>query len=72
MQPIQLVKDNRERQKLIRGNPYMAFVKVTPFYEEGNPMPKMLRFNELIPRKQKEENKEEKTLFSTIKEEEGL
>ena len=59
----------------------MAFVKVTPFYEEGNPMPKMLRFNELIHRKQKEEhsgvtslgsNKEDKILFSTIKEEEGL
>ena len=50
----------------------MAFVKVTPFYEEGNPMPKMIRFNELIPRKQKEEAKEEKTLHSSIREVEEI
>ena len=50
----------------------MAFVKVTPYYEEGNPMPVMCRFNEIIHKKEKEEPKEEKTLFSTMKEEEGL
>ena len=71
MENIQLVK-TQEKKPLIRGQPYMAFVKVTPYYEEGNPMPKMLKFNELIPRKQKEENKEDKNLFSTIREEEGL
>ena len=72
MQPIQLVKSNVEKPKLIRGDSYMAFVKVTPFYEEGNPMPKLLKFNELIPKKQKEEFKEDKQLFSTIRQEEEL
>ena len=44
----------------------MAFVKVTPFYEEGNPMPKFLRYNELLHRKQKEEHKEEKEKLLSV------
>ena len=66
MDKIQLVKEGKT--KLIRGQSYMAFVKVTPLYEEGNPVPKLLMFNELIPKKQKEEKgDEQKDLSSKVR-----
>ena len=50
----------------------MAFVKVTPFYEKGNPKPRLLKFNELIPRKPKEDKEEQQDLTSTRREQEDL
>lgn len=65
------LKDLNTPQKklLIRGDSYMAFVKVTPFYEEGNPMPKLLRYNELIPRKPKEDKQVEQQDLTSIRRE---
>ena len=69
---MQLVKPE-QKAKLLRGEPYMAFVKVTPFYEEGNPYPKLCRYNELIPRKPKKDKEEEQQdLISTRREQEDL
>lgn len=50
----------------------MAFVRVTPYYEQNNPKPVMLRFNEIIPKKTEAKIKEEKPLFSVIRQEEEL
>ena len=76
---MQLVKPEQELpilkvgNKLIRGDSYMAFVKVTPFYEEGNPYPKLCRYNELIPRKPKEDKQvEQQELTSIRREQEDL
>ena len=69
---MQLVKPEQDKKKLIRGDSYMAFVKVTPFYEEGNPHPKLCKYNELIPRKPKEEKEEQQDLTSTRREQEDL
>jgi len=69
---MQLVKPEQDKKKLIRGDSYMAFVKVTPFYEEGSPYPKLCRYNELIPRKPKEEKEEQQDLTSTRREQEDL
>jgi len=68
---MQLVKPEI-KQKLTRGESYMAFVKVTPFYEKGNPKPRLLKFNELIPRKPKEDKEEQQDLTSTRREQEDL
>lgn len=81
---LQLVKDNvasdkpklqgvtESKPQLQRGQPYMAFVKVTPYYELNNPIPVMCRFNEVIPRKAKEAKEEDKALHSILRQGEGL
>ena len=70
---MQLVKSEQpKKNNLIRGQPYMAWVKVTPYYEANNSIPIMCRFNEIIPRKPKEEKQEDKALYSTLKQEEEL
>ena len=69
---MQLVKPEQPKAKLIRGDSYMAFVKVTPFYEAGNPHPKLIKYNELIPRKPKENKDEQQDLTSIRREQEDL
>ena len=68
---MQLVKPEPQKLKssLIRGDSYMAFVKVTPFYEEGSPYPKLIKYNELVPRKPKEDKQEEQRDLTSIKRE---
>jgi len=72
---MQLVKPEQELptlkvgNKLIRGDSYMAFVKVTPFYEEGSPYPKLIKYNELVPRKPKEDKKEEQQDLTSVRRE---
>ena len=66
---MQLVKPEPKKSNLIRGDSYMAFVKVTPFYEEGNPYPKLLKYNELIPRKPKENKQDEQQDLTSIRRE---
>ena len=52
-------------KKLIRGEPYMAFVRVIPYYEQGNPVPIKITYGELIRREKREEKIiEEKELKS--------
>ena len=69
---MQLVKPEPKKSNLIRGDSYMAFVKVTPFYEEGNQYPKLLKYNELMPRKPKEDKEEQQDLTSIRREQEDL
>lgn len=57
---------------LVRGQSYMAFVKVTPYYEAGNAKPILLKFNELMARQKKEQKEPEKQLDSYVDEEQLL
>lgn len=67
---MELVKEDRHAREahFVRGEPYMAFIKVIPYYEQGNPTPVMLRFNEMIRR---DKPREEKYEFSELKSEVG-
>ena len=75
---MELVKTEKPRNplqaptssKLIRGVPYMAWVKITPYYEAGKPTPLLCRFNEILPRKVKEEKPEAKIMSSVVEKEE--
>jgi len=64
---MQLVKS--QDSKLIRGKPYMAFVMVVPYYEEGKAEPVMLRFNELHRKEKKQPEDKQQNNF--IMEEDG-
>lgn len=64
---MELQYPKKEDKALTKGEPYMAFVKVTPYYEAGNPKPVMLRFNELVHRQEKpKEDKQEADLISNV------
>ena len=55
---------------LIKGAPYMGWVKITPYYEAGKATPLFCRFNEIISRKAKEDKPDDKILSSTVEREE--
>jgi len=44
LQGVQRLKALEQNKQLIRGESYMAFVKVTPFYEGGSPYPKLIKY----------------------------
>ena len=56
------------KPRLVKGDPYLAFVRVTPYYEEGSPQPVMLRYNELQRREKKQQSSEELTTHSSSEE----
>lgn len=63
---ISLVKESGSILK--EGTPYMAMVKIIPFYADGDPQPRMFKFGSIFPvqnKSKKPEQEEDEGLRSS-------